>query len=88
MNKERRKAITAATALVEAARNAMDEARVAIEAIRDEEQEYYDAMPESIQSGEKGEAAQTAIETLDNAISELENFDFDGVINQIEEAAA
>jgi len=38
-----------------------------IESIKDEEQDYYDNMPESLQGGEKGEAAQNAITALENA---------------------
>ena len=35
----------------------------------DEEQEYYDKMPEGIQMGERGERAANAIDGLENAIS-------------------
>lgn len=42
------------------------------EAIRDEEQEYLDAMPESLQSGERGGDAQAAIEQLETAIEALD----------------
>lgn len=48
--------------------------------IASEEQDYYDNMPESFQSGEKGEAAQAtaealqaAVDAIDEQISELEN---------------
>jgi uncharacterized coiled-coil DUF342 family protein len=36
-----------------------------IEAIKDEEQEYYDNMPEGIQSSSKGEAAEEAVSNLE-----------------------
>lgn len=48
------------------------EIRDAIEALKDEEQEYYDNMPEAFQNGEKGDSAQTAIIALDNACACLE----------------
>jgi site-specific DNA-methyltransferase (adenine-specific) len=40
-----------------------------LERIKQEEEEYYDAMPESFQSGSKGDAAQEAINNLQEAIS-------------------
>jgi hypothetical protein len=40
--------------------------------IRDEEQEKYDNMPEGLQSGDKGEAIQQAVDNLDSAISAAE----------------
>lgn len=65
MNRERRKEIAQALAMI-------DEAKTLLETCRDDEQEYFDNMPESFQSGEKGELAQTAIDLLDEAISGLE----------------
>lgn len=87
MNKERRKAIAAAVELIEAARAAVAEAIDAVEAIRDEEQEYYDNMPESFQDGDKGSRAQEAIDYLDNAHSDLEYIDFDSIVSSLESAA-
>ena len=43
-----------------------------IESLRDEEQEAYDAMPEGIQSSERGEKSQSAIDQIDNAYSVVE----------------
>lgn len=40
-----------------------------LEALRDEEQDYLDAMPESIAMGQKGDAATDAIEAMDSAIN-------------------
>ena len=65
MNKKRRSEIARATALIE-------QAWLILETCRDEEQDYYDNMPESFQDGEKGEAAQTPIDALDEAVSSLE----------------
>ena len=86
MNKDRRKAIDEALALVDAAKQAVDTARQAVEEIRDEEQDYYDNMPESFQNGSKGENAQAAIDQLDYAASELDGFDFDAITGYLEEA--
>jgi len=75
MNDERRKNIAKA-------RDLLTEARVLIETARDEEQEYYDNMPESFQSGDKGEKASAAADALGEVASELEDFD-----GKLEEAA-
>lgn len=42
--------------------------------LRSQETEYFDNMPESLQSGEKGEAASVAIDHLDTACESLEEF--------------
>ncbi|OHV24925.1 hypothetical protein EOS93_25295 [Rhizobium sp. RMa-01] len=67
MNKERRKEIARAAAMIE-------EAKSILETCRDEEQDYYyDNMPESFQNGDKGDVAQVAIDGLDEVISSLED---------------
>jgi hypothetical protein len=58
MNAERRKQI--------------EEAMHILESVRDAEQEAYDNLPESFQSGEQGDAMQSAIDSLERAISHLE----------------
>jgi len=66
MNKARRKRI----AIV------LDKLRVANEeltAIRDEEQDAYDNLPENIQTGLRGDDMQEKIYALDNAAEGLEN---------------
>ncbi len=73
MNKERRKEIQRAAALLEEAKEIITQAK-------DDEQEYRDNMPESIAAGDKGDTAdsdisalETAENSIDDAISELEN---------------
>jgi phage host-nuclease inhibitor protein Gam len=46
-----------------------------LESARDEEQDYYDNMPEGLKGGDKGETAQSAIDALQNAITECENLE-------------
>ena len=46
-----------------------------LETLRDDEQEYYDNMPESLQGGDKGQQAQEATDNIDHAISSLEEAD-------------
>jgi hypothetical protein len=61
MNAERRKIIAAAQAKIEDARSLIEQAR-------DDEQDYFDNMPEGFQNGDKGGAAQEAVSQLDDAI--------------------
>lgn len=51
----------------------LDDAKVQIETIRDEETEKYDNMPEGLQSSERGDTMQEGISALDNAIQSLED---------------
>jgi fructose-1,6-bisphosphatase len=66
MNKARR-------AMIEKAQALITEARVLLEDAAQEEQDYYDNMPESIQAGEKGDRAQEAISALEEAVGQLED---------------
>ena len=76
MNKDRR-------ARIQALINKLEDIKEDIDFIIDEEQEYYDNMPESIQAGEKGDKAQEAVDNLDYAYSQI-----DEVIEYLEGALA
>lgn len=65
MNKERRKAIEAITAK-------LDELKGEIETLQQEEQDYFDNMPESFQNDDKGERAQAAADALQEAIDQCD----------------
>lgn len=65
MNKQRRKEI-------EAVKDRLIGLQSDIEMLRDEEQEYKENMPESLQQGEKGDKAQAAIDALEEAIESCE----------------
>jgi flagellar biosynthesis chaperone FliJ len=65
MNRIRRQA-------VQTQLNTLIDAKAAIEVLRDEEADYLDNMPESLQSGTKGEAAQAHIDQLEAAIEALD----------------
>lgn len=75
MNAARRKATCKILELLETQ-------KVDLESLRDEEQEYYDNMPESFQNGEKGEQAQAAIDHYETAISGI-----DDAISEMQEIA-
>lgn len=68
MNATRRKAIGVA-------RNNLTLAKAILEQARDEEQEYLDTMPESLQGGEPGDTAQTNVDALDEIVSALDDFE-------------
>ena len=74
MNEERRKALREAISL-------LDEVRGKVKTQKEDEQSAFDALPENMQGGEKGEAMEAAIPQLDEAVNELET-----AISSIEQA--
>jgi hypothetical protein len=46
-----------------------------IECLRDELQSWLDNLPENLQSGSKADALTTAIDELENIVSELDNIE-------------
>ncbi len=66
MNKARRKQLEK---VVEVLTAQMEE----LETIKDEEQEAFDNLPESIQYGERGETMEENVDELDSIITDLEN---------------
>lgn len=86
MNAARRKALDTAIGLLQEAEAKLDEAKSIIETAKDEEREYYDNMPESLQSGDKGSAAETAADALDEVHNTLDELDISDLVGKIEEA--
>lgn len=74
MNKARRKEIARAIEL-------MDEAREILEAVKDEEQEAFDNMPESLQCSERGETMEEYIGTLEDVVYNLETDSLQGIVD-------
>lgn len=72
MNANRRKQIRLIADEMLAIQQRADDLMSQIEALRDEEQEYLDNMPEALQSSDRGEAAEAAVEALDSARDEAE----------------
>lgn len=87
MNNARRKEIAAVKARIEEMVAMRDEIIEQINTIAEAEQEYFDNMPDSFRDGDKGEKADTAISRLQEASSDLEILDFDGIIESLNEAA-
>lgn len=81
MNTDRRRRIDEAKTLLEAID--LEPIMNLIDAIREEEQEAYDNLPESFQDGDRGQAMQEAIEHLESAFSGVED-----AVAQIEEAVS
>lgn len=88
MNKERRKRIEEARALVDAAFEKLEQARSLVEDIQTEEQDAFDAMPESFQDGERGQKSQGALDALGNAFDEIDGLDFQVIYDSLDEAGA
>ena len=74
VNRERRKAIEELVSQLETIKDA-------IETLQQEEQDYYDNMPEAIQAGDKGNAASEAANALEMAADQVGD-----VIDQLNEA--
>jgi len=64
MNKQRRRRIADLT-------NELDTLLETLTDLRDEEQEAFDNMPESLQDSERGQDIQDGLGTLDSAVDEL-----------------
>lgn len=51
------------------------DAKGIVESCRDEEQEYFDNMPEGFQNADRGSNAQSAIDAMEEAIGHLETIE-------------
>ncbi len=65
MNKKRRKEI-------EKIIESIEQARIDLDMVMVEEQGSFDNIPESLESGERAEQSQDAIEAMETAIAQLE----------------
>ena len=78
MNEKRRNAIESIiNELIERFEEIKAEAIDQLSEIRDEEQEAYDNLPESLQESERGENMQNCIDALEEFMSDLEYMDID-----------
>ncbi len=73
MNNDRRAAIRRAMRL-------LDEAKDILETCASDERDYFDNMPESLQDGERGQAASDAADALDEAVEAIDNMDLEQVL--------
>lgn len=65
MNKDRRKRLTEITEQLELLKGQL-------ESLRDEEQDAFDAMPESLQGGERGQAMESAVSSMEEVADALD----------------
>lgn len=103
MNKQRRTELAAVMDQITAFAKALDDAGLlgqlnsiledGLQPLRDEEEEYYENMPEGVQSGEKGENAREAVNALDEALDALttlrdaiDEFNTEDVLSKIDDA--
>lgn len=65
MNKQRRKEL-------DKIQDTLLEVQTDLEAVKNEEEEAYDNLPESLQDSERGEVMQDAISILEDALNSIE----------------
>lgn len=87
MNKQRRTDIAAIISKLADLEALKDEIKEAIEQVRDEEQDYYDNMPEGLQGSDRGYAAEEAVGQLDEAASMLDDLDIPTLTSNLETAS-
>ena len=86
MNAKRRNAIDSViNELIEKFEEIKAEAIDQLSEIKDEEQETYDNLPESLQESERGENMQNCIDALEYFMSDLENMEIEGTDDLLEE---
>lgn len=89
MNNARRKKLEAIRQRLAALVEQGEQIKIDVEEVRDEEQEYLDNMPPSLADAQKGEAAQAAIDALDNLIMDLDSLiDHEGFTESLDTAIA
>ena len=83
MNSNRRKEIDRIMERIDSLIADLSDIKDSIGAVRDEEQEALDNLPESMQEGERGERAQAAIDALEEALNGMDEAECD--INDIKD---
>lgn len=72
MNKARRKALEDAKNVIERAKHLIENGHEELRAVLTDEMDAYDNLPESLQSGDKGDEMEGNISELEQAEGELE----------------
>lgn len=86
MNKARRNAIDDVISDIEEMKSLYDEIVEKLTIIRDDETDFMDNIPENLQSSERYYNAEEAVDNLESALSDLEDIEFDDIIDCLEEA--
>lgn len=88
MNANRRKQIGKCFKRLEEIEGMIGEVLEMIADVKDEEEEAYDNLPESLQESGRGQAMYDAIDALDSAYEALEDFDISSVTDFLGDAQA
>lgn len=88
MNKERRKELDRALQLLDQIEPLREELHSILEATSQEEREYHNNMPENMQSGDRGQAADQAASALEGALEKVTELYLGEIQTLIEEAQA
>ncbi len=87
MNAMRRKALWDTRARLEDINEGLIKVKAELYQIREEEQDAYDNLPESLQESSRGEVMQEAIDKIEEIIDGLDEIDLDYLMDSIEEVA-
>lgn len=85
MNNSRRKAIKSLMKKLETMMELQYAIAEELEAIKDEEQDALDNMPESLLKGERGQQMQEYIDEMESVIDDLDQLDIEDFVNRLEE---
>lgn len=85
MNKTRRKELARIVAKLEQLDALRLEIQEELGAVMDEDQEALDNMPEGLQESERGQQMQEHIDSMEYAMDDLENFDVESIMDQLNE---
>jgi hypothetical protein len=72
MNAERRKALAGIIAELEEARSMIENARDQLDTLQSEERDAFDALPESLQGAERGQAMEAAADAMQEGYDEAD----------------
>lgn len=72
MNKNRRNQLQEIRDKLSSLASGIAELRDQINTVKDSEQDYFDDIPERLQGGERGQAAEEAVSNLDTALGALD----------------
>lgn len=87
MNKQRRKELKSIITKLEALGDAIEEISECLQCIKDEEEEAFENLPESLQESERGQQMQEYIDAMEGVLDLLNEFDSSELIDTIEEIA-
>jgi predicted nucleic acid-binding Zn-ribbon protein len=84
MNQARRRQLSAIARKLQSLKEQAGALATELESVRDDEQEAYDNLPESVQDGDRGDAMQDAITNIEEAISAAESGDLPAAVEALE----